>query len=440
VSDYIGAPRPRVLAIGLTDAEVDLIRPLAGSLTVVESVHSIHPEEHDVMVHSGSGFSAGAGIIERRVVFAPPAEKDQPRFATSSGSGSGGSYRPPTSSTTQFKPAHALEITQFARDSGLEPLVRRSCWPADGGNYTGFRTPVHPARVAHVLLREQLEYPYAMAAILESVDEEDRADSAFWLPDIARTAISDWVRVAFDRWRVTSPKTFPQTAEWRHSNAWAAPAEVMARRQLADFEAAEAQRLAEAEEIRQELARGLEATESDGESWRVLISASGDELVHAVNESLQLFGFHVIDSDSLPQHKGRKREDLRVSDGGWTTLVEVKGYGGAAKSNDLQQLTAASTAFAAAEQKIPDALWYVVNIHRFIDPEQREIALPAREQDLAAFAENHSGALIDTRELFTLRQLVAAQEISPTEARSRLKSSASRFSALSRIGSEITGR
>ncbi|MEV7621123.1 hypothetical protein AB0N59_13405 [Microbacterium sp. NPDC089321] len=431
----IDAPRPRVLAIGLTDAEVESLRPVVGSITTTERMYDVHFEEHDVLIHVNADFSDAAGLLSRRIAFAAPVDTKQPRFPVASGSGSS-SHTPPTRARTQFKPSHSFELTEFANQSGLVSLVRRSCWPAEKATYTGFTGMVHPKRTVYPLLRERLSNPRVLAGILEEEEDGVVKDSVFWLPDIARSALVDWVRAAFDRWRAADPDTFPVTAEWRRADQWSSPDEIAARGTLASFDAEEARRRQEADEKRRALTSKVDAAEGAGEEWRALLSESGDDLVKAVRDALELIGFDVIDSDALPQNKGKKREDLRVKHEGWTALVEVKGYAGATKSNDLQQLNGAAVAYAASTGSQADALWYVVNAYRETDPAQRETALGSREDDLATFAEYSSGSLIDTRDLFALRQLVATDQMSKEAARAALMSAGARFVAPS--GGPIT--
>jgi hypothetical protein len=116
-----------------------------------------------------------------------------------------------------------------------------------------------------------------------------------------------------------------------------------------------------------------------------------------------------------------------VRDDDSVALVEVKGFRGSAKSNDLQQVTAAGTQHVLASGSAPDALWYVPNAFREADPEQREMALASRDEDLAAFGEHHHGCLIDTRDPFTLRQRVALGELEPDLARESLKKATQRY-------------
>lgn len=426
---YVAAAKPRVLAIGLTDVEIDLIRPLVGSLRQTTHLYDAHAEEHDVLIQTHAGFHDGAGLFARRIAFAPPAEVHGDGTGYIYGGASTSSIRSYTSARTQFKPAQNLEITDATRELGLVGLVQRSCTPEPGSTYTGFSTDVYPERNGvHILLRERLTQPLALAALLEASDDTRTKDSAFWLPDIARSAIVEWVDVAFARWRIQDPETFPQTAAWRSADAWSSPEEIKARGTLAAFDEAERIRLLRVQEERKKLSQRLESHRPSGDRWRGLVSGTGDDLVAAVRGALEGFGFSVLDADELPQHKGKRREDLRASDGDWTALVEVKGYGGAAKSNDIQQLSAAAAAYAAAESRVPDALWYVVNSYREMDPSQRALPLVGREDDLESFAENQNGCLIDTRDLFTLRQRVALGELPAEDARELLKAATARFS------------
>lgn len=405
-----------------------MLRPVVGSIKTTVRMHDVHFEEHDVLIHVNANFSDGADLISRRIAFAAPAETEQPSFAVASSSGWAG-YTPPTAAHTQFKPAHSLELKDFATEAGLASLVRRSCWPAPDVFYTGFSVTVYPSRKVYPLLQERLAHPSVLAGVLEDDEDGDVSDSVFWLPDIARNSLVDWVRAAFDRWRAADPDAFPVTAEWRRADRWSSPDELAARGTLAEFDAEEARRRHEADEKRRELSEKLDAAENTGEEWRALLSDTGSDLVRAVQDALELIGFNVIDSDTLPENKGKKREDLRVAHEGWTALVEVKGYTGAAKSNDLQQLNGAAAAYAAATGSQADALWYVVNAYREADPAQRETPLGSREDDLATFAEYSAGSLIDTRELFALRQFVATEQMPKEDARALLMSAGARFIA-----------
>lgn len=429
MSPVIGAPRPRALLHGLSEEEAEIVREIAGSVQVIEEMGGAHAEEHDVLILGGAHFHHYRQGYPRRLVFGPAAELVQPRFAVASGfdRGSGPTY---TTMYTQFRPARDFEITDDSQALGLTSLVMRSCKPVEGPYYTGFRLPVNPVRAARPLLKEALDSPLTLAAILESHDEDgNAADSAIWLPDIARSAFREWVNFAFGFWREQDPERFPLSADWMSEDRWASPGEISARREIAAFEQAEAARLEAIDNERRALTAAVESAEGAGETWRAMLTTTADELVTAVKEAFELIGFAVQDADELPQHKSAKREDLRVSDGDWTALVEVKGYTGAAKSNDLSQVTRAAVFYAISEGKAPDALWYVPNPERETAPASRNVALVGREDDLTAFADDHRGCLIDTRDLFALRQRVVNGATSAEDARQELKSASGRYTA-----------
>jgi hypothetical protein len=425
-SPAAGAPRPRILVHGLGPTEIEAVETLAGSIVVVDDLQGVHPEEHDVIILTGAGFSDLSGVYPRRLVFA---RKPDPRQRGVIGGSSGLFGSNPQAVTrvqTQQNPARDFTVPDSVKAMGLESLVRRSCQPSSGEAYVGFRTPVHPERETVALLEEQLRHGLTLAAIFASRQESYFSESVIWLPDQARGQIREWLKVAIALWREDEPDRFPLGADWHTGDTWASLPEMNARRDLVAFEVEETRRLEEANIQRAALTEQLEQHQSQGSVWRSLLTETGDALVEAVRDAFGVLGFDVVDADSLPEHRGK---NLRVTDGDWTALVEVKGYAKSAKSGDLLQLTSTVGAYAATTGRAPDALWYVPNIERDLPPEQRSTALDSREDDLQDFADAHNGSLIDTRELFSLRQKVALGQLSQVEARDALKVAAARFRA-----------
>ncbi|QKS13197.1 hypothetical protein HUN58_05320 [Curtobacterium sp. Csp1] len=423
--DRVGAPVPRVLALGLSTDEVDSIRPLVGSVRVIQSVSEVHTEEHDVLI-SGEGALDRAWEFPCRLIFAPAPPESTPLRTAAPALHS--SAEPRTQVVVQPKPARDFAVGQFARDEGVVSLVEASCRPdTEARSYRGLRLAGASSLQVRPLLTEQLEYPLILAALVESQPEEWRPSSTLWLPQSARARLVDWVRFALGWWRRSAAETFPLDAEWHRAARWSSLGELAARQTLREADEAEEQRLAEVADRRKGLEAELLAAESLGVSWRMLLTDDGDSLVSAVAGALQFLGFEVVDVDALPERKGKKREDLRVSHDGWTALVEVKGYRGAAKSNDLQQVTAAAIGYGTEHGVAPNALWLVANAWRNEDPAQRERALGSREDDIDAFAEHHHGCFIDTRDLFALRQRVALGDVTPREARAALTGATGRF-------------
>jgi hypothetical protein len=428
-SDPAGAARPRVLVQGLTPFEIDTVRNLAGSVRVTEDFTDVHPEEHDVVIHTDADFSDLSGSYPRRLVFAPKPNLDLRGIAHSSGSFGYSESRPMTRAQTRQTPVRDFDVPDSVKVMGLESLVRASCQPAPDQLYVGVSVPVYPERETVILLQERLTYGLTLAAIFRSQESFYSTDFVVWLPDQARSHLKDWFKQALSLWREDEPDRFPTAGDWHEHDFWASLPELSSRRALAEFEADEARRVALSARQRQVLADQLVADQVEGAAWRSLLTSSGDDLVDQVRSALESLAFVVVDSDALPENKGKKREDLRVIEGDWTALVEVKGYAGSAKSNDLHQVTSTVAAYAVTTGRIPDALWYIPNVERHLPPSQRSTPLAGREDDLDQFAESHHGCLIDTRELFALRQSVAMGTLTQEAARELLKQATGRFQA-----------
>lgn len=412
---------PRVLTMGLTPEEAEVVRLLAGSVRAITSLGQVHPEEHDVLI-AAEGTVDREWEFSRRLVFAKEPDPPKPAGFVDFG---GSAYRPTEQS--QYKPARDFVIGGFVAENGLSSLVERTCVPITRTHpYRGFYAPL-PAGVTHAFVTEHLDSPLALAALVESGEDAESRRSTFWLPQSARSGLGDWIRFAFAWWRRTAPELFPVGAAWRQADRWASVAELEARDALRVADLEEQRRRAAAGRARELMLLAVADAEDTGSAWRRLLDGTGEELVAAVADALRTLGFTVVDADALPKRAGKKREDLQVRDGDWVALVEVKGFRGAAKSNDLQQVTAAGMQYVSASGSVPDALWYVTNSFREVDPAQRETALASRDEDLAAFSEHHHGCLIDTRDLFTLRQRVALGDLEPDLARESLKKATQRY-------------
>lgn len=417
--------RPRVLADGLTDEELAALAPLVGKLTAREPGQRVHAEEFDAIIATDSQYH-DHDFYKWKLLFAPePAPPPSP----SSTSGWAHIEGPQSSyALTQHHPAQSLELSDWAKEHKLEGLVRRSCVPAAEVPYVGVRTPLYPKRTVSPFLAEKLDRPLIMAGLFEVLDDnQSTTESAVWLPNQARSHLREWLAFAFSHWRQFDSSSFPADADWKLRDEWSVPEETESRQAVVAFDEAEAARRAAAETQRTELTRSVEEARQLGDQARVLLEGSGTPLVSMVGVTLEDLGFHVLDADHLPEHKGAKREDLRINDGDWTCLVEVKGYASAAKTSDLIQAASTVPSFVSTQGRLPDALWYVVNAYKNTDPHQRARALDSREEDVIAFGDAYNGCVIDTRDLFRLWQCVKGGQISPEQARSSLRSTKSRF-------------
>jgi hypothetical protein len=422
---YAPAARPRVLVQGLTDEEVDSIRPLVGSLDSRTFDESFHGDEYDILIAAGQEFYYGEREVERRIIFADPPAAD----GIAVGAMSSRDWKAPTSlAGTQWTPANNFVYGDFTDYPGFHGLVSTSCVPEQGAVYRGLPRQVQPLRSFSPFLQEDLATPHVLAGHLTGSEEEDWNDSVLWLPDQARSHLKDWVATACAFWRADAPDRFPVNVEWVSDDQWASAEEQSARAALQAHIDAEQTRRADATRAEDSLRSALDATRVGGETWRELVTATGDELVAAVTAALETLGFEVIDSDALPQHKAAKREDLRIKDGAWVALAEVKGYSGAAKSRDLMQIASARATYALEEQEFPEALWYIVNTYRGEDPGTRDEVLPGREDDIATFADDLAGLVIDSRALFALRQAVTTGTLTAEDARASLRTATGRYS------------
>jgi hypothetical protein len=219
------------------------------------------------------------------------------------------------------------------------------------------------------------------------------------------TGLEEWLTWFLEGLRGIDPGRFPGEPDWMTSAAWGTPrirgiAEAAAEDERAhaaavvSYEGRQAERAAELQ---------LEVADAARGPYR-LLTADGPELEKAVQDALDALGFNVRNMDGHNDAvTGAKLEDLRITDpaydADWTCLVEVKGYGKGAKTNDVAQITGRpSVAFAVTEQRPPDAVWHVVNAWRDRPPSSRPVAIP-NTLDLTPLAAAN-GRLIDTRDLF----------------------------------------
>lgn len=151
----------------------------------------------------------------------------------------------------------------------------------------------------------------------------------------------------------------------------------------------------------------------------------------AVADALERLGFDVENMDD--QHEpGSRHEVLQVRSPDapeWVALVEVKGYKRGAKANDLMSLIKYHGIY---KDKLgpPSALWYMAN--HFLDrsPDEHPLVLAANDDEVASFASDWNGLVIDTCDLFSLLNLVEAGDIEPTEARKLFTQKRRRFELL----------
>ncbi|MFI5732333.1 hypothetical protein ACIA49_19585 [Kribbella sp. NPDC051587] len=236
-------------------------------------------------------------------------------------------------------------------------------------------------------------------------------------------AALEWIAAAVRSWGDAGRAPFLSTPAWHDKSEWRTYEEDLAAASLlqrtSEIDAIKVKLEAELEELaaRQDAARQHAEVHE-----RRLLRAQSDELAEEVARILRSLGFDVIDADELPEHsEGRKQEDLRVSDGSWVAVAEVKGYArNNAKARDLLQVGKAARVFAVRQGRAPDAQWYVINQSFETSPDARPVPLASAPEELELFAAD-SGLVIDTRDLFRLQKAVQAGLLSPEDARRVLR-------------------
>lgn len=250
-----------------------------------------------------------------------------------------------------------------------------------------------------------------------------------WFPNDVEDRVG-CVRSVLLHWAGMDPEAFPGVADWESKSEWATRQELEIMTKL-DLLREERQRalnefLAREVQYSSELVRLQEDARLKS---RRLLTEQDDELVAAVKEAFEDFGFDVKDMDAALPASASKKEDLRVSvpHTDWEALVEVKGYErSAGKANDLLQLRRHETFYALECKKQPSKLFYVVNGEFGLPPDHRRRVLQGSDDHIELFAQD-GGLVVGTVDLFRLHRDLGVK-ISKEEARVLLMGSSGVFS------------
>lgn len=223
-------------------------------------------------------------------------------------------------------------------------------------------------------------------------------------------------------WNRLQPKRFPSRSSWEIETTWMTKREIVAKQDLAALEEELLRATTNLEvKIKSMRANVAELRTAVDNSERRLLTAQGDDLKDEVHAALTELGFQVIDSDKERAAEGsRLLEDLEVRDADWVAIAEVRGYSRGAKTSDFQRLARAARGFEQRTSREPDARWYVVNANLSQPPPERRAVLAGAEADVAEFAID-GGCVIDTRDLFRLRESVRLGGVTSEEARVALR-------------------
>jgi hypothetical protein len=332
-----------------------------------------------------------------------------------------------------WKPgAHAerFVIGKDAVEAGVVELASRTIVPEPGSDYRTLfwratRSPSDPWRQPkfHPFVSEF--HGGATSGYIASSDDQIEGVNIgrnYWmLPEVSDDVAIQWIDAAFAYWGKRDREAFPVGIQWMEDPTWMTQEELDISAAMSENERRGAEILLDLENERSRLSELLlSARKAGNRNERRLLTDSGDALVDEVAKTLSEFGFFVQNGDELAENTASKSEDLRITlDDGWTCLAEVKGYQTRnAKEGDLLQLNNAAELYAAREGRRPDARWYVVNQSYSKPPDSRLDPLQGASR-LPLF-ESQNGLVIDTRELFRLRQAVSAGRVSVEAARDML--------------------
>ena len=329
----------------------------------------------------------------------------------------------------QPMPGDELVVPSTLRDP-LKELVRRELLPLVIKAHDGhaYRQRIRPPECepSDTMWYLPLLHDYDQFAIAANYRPQRGPAECIYLPELL-TDLRPWLIAAFKLWSEDEPDIFPSEPEWTNNPTW------MTNSEMSAFEALktaceDAQRVIDAANAAVAVAESAfnDAKEAANSTERQLLTGTDDQLADEVAATLKELGFAVTNVDALIPEGQARREDLRVSDGSWTAICEVKGYTKGAKQGDISVLQGYALRYTLEFQTAPDAMWYAVNHARKSDPTARPHVLKGADDHVEAFA-HERGLVLDTRELFKLRKAVGEGTIQVSAARDLLKKSTGRF-------------
>ncbi|KAF0957742.1 hypothetical protein [Rhodococcus sp. T7] len=252
------------------------------------------------------------------------------------------------------------------------------------------------------------------------------ASEVWYLPEEAAGNLDPFLFAAFREWNEQDPKRFPAAPGWQSDVRWMSAIQEKRYREISDKIGEAATEIERLQRVVADAENALDALSRDAQlSQQRLLTGTDDSLVAAVKEALEGLGFAVVDLDIRLDRNQAKGADLSVSDGDWMAVVEVKGYGKGAKSNDLIKVGRHRRVYERADGEV-QRMWYVANSFRFDSPDSRAQILDGADEHVQDFAED-DGLVIDTRDIFLLLKSVESGDRQKAEVRETLKDATGRF-------------
>jgi hypothetical protein len=439
-SRVIGKNRkPAALIVGFDGAMAERIGRLFPARQVIEHLDEVEQKEWDVRITTRSALGADYHLYVIGIgcdAYAPPGRAELP---SSFGPYHHDAPRPRSAPRSPPRPAprppgaQPASRVQWTGGSRARELHIAENLPASVERLVVTKLgPLAQTEENHQFLQPNSVLEPFLTTMLDQYlagrfPRPGRESECWCFPAYAVSIAPEIVEVALCEWQKRDPERFP-VADWANKAMWRTPAENRVARELDKLNAKRTAILADLDERQEQFEAQLtEAKQSAATNERLLLTAQSDDLVNAVAECLSELGFDITRMDEV--HTKERLEDLRVTSPGqsWTALVEIKGYSGGAKSNDLQKFGRYWLQYFKDEGKEPDAGWYIVNQFLQDDPSARRPILLGNDAALSTFIADNNGLAIDTADLFRLWMAVKEQRLTAEEARSRLMQTRGRF-------------
>ena len=260
------------------------------------------------------------------------------------------------------------------------------------------------------------------------VSPSGQATGEVWILPSWVTRHREWLQAAWRVWATDYPSRFPKPPEWGDSAMWYTPEEAAIHDQILRVrsERDEAVVRFDAEEAKlAEALQGAAVLARDGA--RRLLTADGDSLCQAVAQVLRELGFDVVDMDAQVE-QGKRVEDLRVREGNWEAIAEVKGDKRGAALRDLLKIGRFAGLYEGETGHPPSAQWFIANGMRLTDPGLRPLPLAGSTEDIDRFAEG-GGVVISTVDLFQVWRDVMGGRREKEDVRRVMRDARGRFTS-----------
>jgi hypothetical protein len=253
-----------------------------------------------------------------------------------------------------------------------------------------------------------------------------------WILPSWVTKHREWLQAAWRVWATEYPGRFPKSPQWGDSATWYTPEEAAIHDQILLVRSERDQAVARFDAEEASLAEALDrASVLARDGAKRLLTADGDPLCEAVAEVLRELGFDVVDMDAQVE-EGKRVEDLRVREGDWEAIAEVKGDKRGAALRDLLKIGRFAGLYEGETGHAPSAQWFIVNGMRLTDPGLRPLPLAGSTEDIDLFAEG-GGVIISTVDLFQVWCEVKAGRREKEEVRQVMREAKGRFTVESLV-------